>query len=172
MDLARSIPSPAAELPNRHRRHSADPALIKAFVVNLRKDEDIQGITMTALLDKALKYLNDPDNAKRPITHVLYNAASARLLDGIGRGDYEEGGVRAYKGAQVIEGDFANPVKTTAHSGFATIGKIIDLAERAGRRQDLDIYVNLVGRSLACEGLLHEMLEINWVHRFRRVTLE
>lgn len=149
----------------------SSPARIKAYVVNLRKDLDIQGLTMTGLADKALQYLNDPGNVKRPITHILYNAASARLLDGIGRGDYEEGGVRAYKGALVIEGDFENPVKPTAHSGFATIGKIIDLAERAGRRQDLDVYVDLVGRSLGYEGLLNEMLEINWGHRFRHVTL-
>jgi hypothetical protein len=31
--------------------------------------------------------------------------------------------------------------------------------------------VDLVGRSLGYEGLLNEMLEINWLHRFRRVSL-
>ena len=46
-------------------------AKVKAFIVNLQKDNDIQSLTATDILDLALYYLKDNENITRVISHVL-----------------------------------------------------------------------------------------------------
>jgi 2-phospho-L-lactate transferase/gluconeogenesis factor (CofD/UPF0052 family) len=152
----------------------ASPALVKILVTNLREDHDIQSLDMTMLVDRALHYLDDPWNDRRGITHVLYNAASADWVDGIKPGTEARDSQGGYKGAAVIEGDFVNPCMPNLHSGFAAIDRILELYEQAeagpgwGR---MDIYVDLVGRLHATQGLIQELLEIHWNDRFRSVAL-
>ena len=151
----------------------ASPAAVKAFIVNLRQDHDIQGLSATDLVDKGLHYLGDPKNARRGITHVLRNAAGdAADAVRIDRPRLAPDGT--YKGAAFIEGDFENPVRPTVHSGYAVVSRTLQLAEHGGlveRRDAIDVYIDLVGRSLGRDTLIQEMLEIRWERRFSKLSI-
>src|ERR1700678_4154590 len=45
-------------------------APVKAFVVNLGPDHDIQGLSASDLVDRALTWAGDPDNSLRTVTHI------------------------------------------------------------------------------------------------------
>jgi 2-phospho-L-lactate transferase/gluconeogenesis factor (CofD/UPF0052 family) len=149
----------------------ASPARIKAFVVNLREDHDIRGLGMTDLVDNALRYLGDPENARGGITHVLYNAPRIAWPDAIGWGSGDRQRRDRYKAATIVEGEFENPAKPTVHSGMAVIGKTMELFEGDGARQALDIYVDLAGRARGIDTVVQELLEIPWARWFRTVAL-
>ncbi|MEV0753107.1 2-phospho-L-lactate transferase CofD family protein [Streptosporangium sp. NPDC050280] len=50
---------------------AASRAVAKVFVVNIRDDHDIQGLTAPDLVDLTLSYLGDPRNERGTVTHVL-----------------------------------------------------------------------------------------------------
>ena len=109
-------------LPSYRIAHSAiktSPAKIKAFTVNLGHDHDIQSLDAPALVDKALAYLNDPENKQGCITHILYH--NATLLKDSVLFDDATLAKKEYKNAQIVCGNFANPIKQNAHNGYTTI---------------------------------------------------
>lgn len=151
----------------------SSPAKIKLFVCNIHHDLDIQSLDGTGLIDRALFYLNDPENTRRGITHVLYTRASQTAENGItlDEGKLADG---RYKGALVIQGDFQNPIQEKVHSGHRIIRTMLDLVENQGeigQKASLDIYVDLLKRSLAHESLLQEFGEIDWATHFGHVRL-
>jgi len=63
---------------------TASPALGKVFVVNIRADHDVQGLSAPDLVDLTLSYLGDPFNERRTITDILCHRGSvppAELTD-------------------------------------------------------------------------------------------
>ncbi len=50
---------------------SESTALVKIFIANLEEDHDIQGRTVSDLIDSALELMNDPQGQKNLITHIF-----------------------------------------------------------------------------------------------------
>jgi hypothetical protein len=151
----------------------ASRAAIKAMVVNLSPDHDIQGLRASDLADRALACIGDPDNSQRTITHILLN--NSRPIEGVLRlqpgllGTYS-----AYKGAAVVRGEFENRVSPELHNGRAVVAKILNLWERGGASDEnpsLEIFYDLSQRPAAGASLIEEFLELGWSDTFRRVVL-
>lgn len=149
-------------------------AAAKVFVANLHHDHDIQGFSAADLIDRALRYAGDPENQQGVITHVLYNRADADNSGSVplDRSVLDDQG--CYRRARFIEGSFANPVDQKVHSGHSIVRAVVDLYEKHGAAQEgetIEIYVDLITRSLALTGLLQEFLEIGWRGHFRHVRM-
>ncbi len=148
-------------------------APLKLFLVNLRRDHDIQGLSGVGLVDLALRYLGDPDNRGRAITHILHDNAEDgpdvipfdhHVLDGTGR----------YRGAALVEGRFANPADPKVHSGHSfmrTMRELVDAQGAVGKSASLDIFIDLRDRQPAIDGVLQEFLEIDWREHLKDVRL-
>jgi hypothetical protein len=59
----------------------ASRAAIKAMVVNLGPDNDIQGFAASDLVDRALACIGDQDNSHRSMTHILLD--NSRPIEGV-----------------------------------------------------------------------------------------
>jgi len=150
------------------------PAVVKALVLNLREDHDIQGLSATDIVDRALIHLTDPEGRHRVVTHILYNRESGETPSGIALDPAALDTSGTYRGARLIVDDFQNPVKPLVHNGYAVIQKILTVYEEAsepGIPQTLDVYVNLLGRSTGLDSLLQEFQELSWADHFQRVRL-
>ena len=152
----------------------ASRASVKAFVANLQEDVDIQGLAVTDLVDNALKYLGDSSNVRRGITHVFYNSGKGDDQNRVRLEPAEIAADGTYRGARLIEGAFENPVKPEVHNGYSTVNAILaafDCEAEAQVRGEIDIFVDLLGRSLALDLLVQEIEEIPWTRRFSRVRI-
>ena len=148
-------------------------APVKALVVNLGPDHDIQGFSASDLVDRALTWADDPDNSLRTITHILVDD-SLPVANGqrLPRGLLDS--LPAYKGATVVTGSFAHKVFPLTHNGRAAVARIIDLWNCHGapaEKPSLEIFYDLSPRSAAGGGLTEEFLELDWQEAFRRVVL-
>ena len=143
-------------------------ARVKAFVTNIHRDHDIQGITATELVGRALELLHDPENQHRSITHVLSASASTEPDE-----LFPKGAEKPWPNMEWIEGKFENPSQAGAHSGYLTVRRIFSAYEDALTDADpeLDIYINLYRRSLAVGHLIQEFLELPWKTHFKKVRL-
>jgi 2-phospho-L-lactate transferase/gluconeogenesis factor (CofD/UPF0052 family) len=148
-------------------------APIKAMVVNLGPDHDIQGFSASDLVDRTLACTGDRDNTQRAITHILLD--NSRPIEGVMRLD--PGLLDAhptYKGAAVVSGGFENKVLPESHNGRAVVSKILNLWEHHGAHEEhpsLDIFYDLSRRPAAGAALIEEFLELDWSETFRRVVL-
>jgi len=151
----------------------AAKAPLKAFIVNLAPDHDIQGLTASDLVDRALACANDPDNAGRTITHILLD--NSNPVEGVARlapGWFDSHS--RYKGATVVRGHFQNQFAPHTHNGRAVVSTIRNIVERDGTQDEkpsLNIFYDLSRRPAAGTGLAEEFLEFDWREDFRRVTL-
>jgi 2-phospho-L-lactate transferase/gluconeogenesis factor (CofD/UPF0052 family) len=153
----------------------AAPALRKAramkvFVANLGPDHDIQGLGAKELVDNALQYAGDPDNAHHTITHILLQHGSFdnSRFDGV-----PSRPPRRYKDASIITGSFARELFPHAHNGHAVVSRMLALRRHDGaleERPSLEIFYDL-SRRPAGDGLVEEFLEFAWRRYFRRVVL-
>jgi 2-phospho-L-lactate transferase/gluconeogenesis factor (CofD/UPF0052 family) len=148
-------------------------AKVKAFIVNLQKDCDIQSLSATDILDSALYYLKDRENLSSIVTHVLYNQRSNVLEEGV---RYEKNKLflnKLYKNALWIEEDFEHDLKPGVHSGIKIIDTIFSSLDfiTFSRQPVLDIYVDLNERSLAVNHLIQEFIELDWKKYFSQVRL-
>ena len=152
---------------------SSSKAKIKAFIININKDNDISAYTAEDLIDAALYYFNDNDN-EYLITHALFNKESNFRRDGVKlRVNHEPTGSFNYKKMEVVVGDYDHPIYPGIHSGTKTIKAVLDLYERKRRVSvnELDIYVDLNERSLAVRLMIEEFLELDWIKYFKIVRL-
>jgi 2-phospho-L-lactate transferase/gluconeogenesis factor (CofD/UPF0052 family) len=148
-------------------------AQLKVFTVNLNIDNDIQSLACTGLVQLALDYLSDPENRNNSITHVLYNRQSNNRPQGI-KIDQQTLEAKLYRQAQIIVSDFENPVDDRVHSGHNIVRTILELYQNKGQNSKsspIDIYVDLLDRSMALEGLLQEFVEIDWENTFSDIRL-
>jgi 2-phospho-L-lactate transferase/gluconeogenesis factor (CofD/UPF0052 family) len=148
-------------------------APVKAFVVNLGFDHDIQSLSASDLVDRALTYAGDPDNALRTITHILLDDSKPQAgISGLDPGLLDS--QPSYKGAAVVNGAFQNKFSRQTHSGRAVISSILNIFERSdaqGHRPSLEIFYDLSRRPEAGAALVEEFLEFEWSENFRRVAL-
>jgi len=148
-------------------------APVKAFVVNLGPDNDIQGLTASDLVDRALAYAGDPDNSLRTVTHILLDSSAP--IEGYqrlspGRVDSRP----SYKGAILVRGAFQNNIFPQTHNGHAVVSTILNVWESDGadeQKPSLDIFYDFSRRQAAAAGLVEEFLEFDWRENFRRVVL-
>ena len=148
-------------------------ARVKAFVVNVGTDHDIQAFDAQTLIDTALKCMGDADNAGGTITHILYNSNSQTRPDGI-RLPEALAQQESYKNAALLQDHFENPIKPHAHSGSRVVARVLELFYRKGKspeNETLDIYVDLVSRGLALDSLVQKFSEIEWRNHFSKVNL-
>lgn len=136
---------------------------IKAFIININKDNDISAYTAEDLIDAALHYLEDNEN-NNLITHAIYNMKSISSEKGVTirsslpSNDYE------YKGIKFIYGDYEHPYYSGIHSGVITVKTLLDLYGVLNKDllEGLDIYVDLNERSISVNIFIDEFLEIDW----------
>ena len=146
------------------------PASAKIFVANLEPDHDIQTLGVLDLADKALEMAGDPENENRTITHIFYNRDGRQR--GIPLGTVES--VGSYKSARIVAGEYANPANPNVHSGYQVVrSAFATLRDKLELRQtkSLDVYVDLLDRSMASDFLLQEFMELPWRDCFDRVRL-
>ena len=125
---------------------AAAPAPVKAQVMNLESDNDIQDLTASDIADRALRY-------GAPLTHILLHQDMA-LPQGALTGD-------SYRGAGLVRRSLATTVRPQVHNGTAVADTVLGL--RARRAQpSLEIFVDILGRSIASEELVEEFLETDW----------
>ena len=149
-------------------------AKLKVMVMNLKADHDIQGMDAGDIADKLFESIGDPNNYGSYVTHILYNQNSAAGPDALALPERLATKGNRYKNATIVQGEFSNPARPTVHSGYAVLRKVMDLLERQSgqRRQDtLDIYVDLLSRSIAFDSILQEFLELPWQQQFCKVRL-
>jgi len=149
-------------------------ARLKVMVMNLKADHDIQGMDAGDIVDKLLESFGDRDNQGGYVTHILYNDNASAGTDALSLPDRIAVRGNRYKNATVMRGDFNNPARPSVHSGYAVLRKVMDLLDRQTRqrRQDtLDIYVDLLSRSIAFDSILQEFLELPWQQQFCKVRL-
>jgi 2-phospho-L-lactate transferase/gluconeogenesis factor (CofD/UPF0052 family) len=126
---------------------AAASAPVKALVMNLDSDHDIQDLSASDVVDRALGY-------GAPITHILLNNDCYRLPAGALTGD-------SYRGATVQRGAFATPARPQVHNGTAVTDTVLGL--RAHRVvPSVEIFADILGRSVASEELVEEFLETDW----------
>ncbi len=142
---------------------SSSKAKIKAFIININKDNDISAYTAEDLIDAALYYFKDNEN-NNLITHAIYNMKSissekgVTLRSSLPNNDYE------YKGIKFIYGDYEHPYYSGIHSGVITVKALLDLygVFKKDLLEGLDIYVDLNERSISVNIFIDEFLEIDW----------
>src|ERR1700761_9453381 len=134
----------------------AAPATVKALVMNLDSDNDIQGLSASDVVDRALGY-------GASVTHILRNADASRLPPGALSAD-------CYRGATVMHGAFATPARPQVHNGTAVADAVLGLrAPRAA--PSVEIFADILGRSVASDELVEEFLETDWNGVSARLTL-
>jgi len=147
------------------------PAIIKAFIVNLTHDHDIQGLAPPFLVDKALSYMGDPENAGRSITHIIYHHEPA--LDNQVLFDEKLLAAGNYKTARIMAGNFANAARPNTHNGHLTVRAILDILEESllGGKPKLDIHLCLLKRDIAENAIIQEAVDLCWEEMFSAVTI-
>ena len=146
-------------------------AAMKVFVANLAPDHDIQGLGVKDLVDRALTYIGDPDNATHAISHILLQNDSGDRPARPDVGNLRS--LRRYKGAALIHGSFKSDLFPQAHNGHAVVTRMLDLRRRSALHEEkpsLEIFYDL-SRRPAGAGLVEEFLEFQWPRFFRRVVL-
>lgn len=145
-------------------------AKMKIFIANVHEDHDIRGLSVADLVDRTLYNLDDPENQRPMITHILCAAASSEperaLNNGLRDGD-------DYRSARVLRRPIESPVNPGIHSGIQTANEILGLYKQLSSTsaRELEIFIDLNLRSLALPYLLQEMLEIDWSSQFARVEV-
>jgi 2-phospho-L-lactate transferase/gluconeogenesis factor (CofD/UPF0052 family) len=126
---------------------TASTATVKALVMNLDSDHDIQDLTASDVVDRALGY-------GAPVTHILLNADPNRLPAGSLTDD-------SYRGAAVLRDAFATPARPQAHNGSAVAEAILGLRGRHAA-PTVEIFADILRRSIASDELVEEFLETDW----------
>jgi 2-phospho-L-lactate transferase/gluconeogenesis factor (CofD/UPF0052 family) len=129
---------------------TAAPAPVKALVMNLESDHDIQGLSAGDVLANARRY-------GATVNHVLLDNGG-RLLPGV------------LDGVTVMHAAFANPARPHIHNGTAVTDALLGL--RAGRAApSVEIFADILGRSIASDELVEEYLETDWSGFAAHLTL-
>lgn len=129
---------------------AAAPAPVKALVMNLESDHDIQGLAAGDILADARRY-------GATVTHVLLDKGG-RILPG------------NLEGAIVIPGAFANAARPHLHNGTAVAEAVLGL--KSGRAApSVEVFADILGRSVASDELVEEYLETDWSGFAAHLTL-
>jgi 2-phospho-L-lactate transferase/gluconeogenesis factor (CofD/UPF0052 family) len=99
---------------------AASRAPAKVFVVNIRADHDVQGLSAPDLVDLTLSYLGDPLNERRTITDVLCHRGSVPPAELTDR--------RTWAGARWVAADLEASEGPGRHSGRRTVSALTSMA--------------------------------------------
>ena len=102
-------------------------ALLKVLIINLDRDHDIQGLSATDIIDRALASMKDPFNEKRVITHTIYNTAHDEHRDSIAIELEKLSGLSSYCGASIIAENYRDPKQPTIHHGPRVVDRVFEL---------------------------------------------
>jgi 2-phospho-L-lactate transferase/gluconeogenesis factor (CofD/UPF0052 family) len=102
-------------------------ARLKVLIINLDTDHDIQGLSATDILDRALAFMQDRFNEHRVITHAIYNTAHDEHRDSIGIELKKLSGASSYRGVSIIAGNYRDPKQPTIHHGPRVVERIFEL---------------------------------------------
>lgn len=125
--------------------HAAS-ADIKAQVMNLETDHDITGLSASDIADRAMHY-------GAPLTHILLHTGSALSPGALS--------AATYRGAQVLRHAFATTSRPHIHNGTAVAEQVLELRRRRAEPK-VEIFVDILGRSVAGDELVEEFLETDW----------
>ena len=135
---------------------AAAPATVKALVMNLDADNDIQALTASDVADRALAY-------GAQVTHILLDSDPNRLPAGALINN-------SYRGMAVIRGAFATPARPQVHNGSSVTDTVLNLQmQRAA--PSVEIFADILGRSVASGELVEEFLETDWSGVTAHLTL-
>ena len=128
---------------------AASPAPIKALVMNLESDHDIQGLSAGEIAEKAFAY-------GAPATHILL-PENGTIAPGSLTGD-------SWRGAKLVYRSFATPLRPHVHNGSAVAQCVLTLSGQRGgvAKISVEIFADILGRSVASEELVEEFLETDW----------
>jgi 2-phospho-L-lactate transferase/gluconeogenesis factor (CofD/UPF0052 family) len=133
-------------------------ARLKVLILNLDVDHDIQGLSATNLIDRALAYMHDPYNAQGVITHAIYNTSHDVHGNCLGIDLHKLSDCSVYRRVRFIAGNYRNPQQPTTHHGprvvdqvFALLGPLLG-AGPCGLAHDRAVQQAPVGGMLAMEG--------------------
>jgi 2-phospho-L-lactate transferase/gluconeogenesis factor (CofD/UPF0052 family) len=125
---------------------AASQAPVKALVMNLDSDNDIQGLTAGEVADTAMRY-------GACVTHILLNDDAGRLP----RGALGE----SWRDAAVLRAAFTTPSRPLVHNGTAVAQAVLGLGV-AQVTPKIEIFADILGRSIASDELVEEFLETDW----------
>lgn len=146
------------------------PATIKALIMNLGPDHDIQSLSTQDIIDTALQYMGDEANQHSLITHVLLNnSGSMELHNPLAESLY-------YKNAVLIHDAFANQFKKNIHNGSTVVEKILVLWEKhlsknTDQTPSMSIFFDIHKRSLALSEFHEELLQVDWKQLIGHIDL-
>ena len=128
---------------------TASPASVKALVMNLDSDHDIQGLTASDVVDRAVDF-------GAPVSDILVNDddAAGRLPPGALSGE-------TYRGAAIRHGQFATPFRPHVHNGSAVARTVLALHDDAPT-PTVEIFADIHNRSVAADEIVEEFLETDW----------
>jgi hypothetical protein len=151
---------------------SESRAAVKIFVANLEYDNDIQQLTVSDLVDNALKLLGDPSGERKLITHIFCDSACDTRVNGVRAGAIDSS---TYKSAMVVRANFENAAKEGVHNGHTVVRHAIDAFEEARQQNklgDLEIFVDIRNRVPAIPQILEEYSNLPWTDAFDKVQLK
>lgn len=146
------------------------PAIIKALIMNLGPDHDIQSLSNSDIIDGALKYMDDESNQVPVMTHVLLNDTSTiHLKDSLTQNT-------SYKNIALVRNKFAKQVSATVHNGRAVVETTLALWEKSvtkdpNKSPSMSFFVDIHKRSLALSEFYEELLEVDWKQVVSKVLL-
>jgi len=135
---------------------AAAPAAVKALVMNLDRDNDIQGLSASDVLERAQTY-------GAQVSHVLLNNGPRGLPAGALIAD-------SYRGVVVVHDSFATPARPQVHNGSAVAQTVQALCARR-QAPSVEIFADILGRSVASDELVEEFLETDWNGLAAHLTL-
>jgi 2-phospho-L-lactate transferase/gluconeogenesis factor (CofD/UPF0052 family) len=137
---------------------TTSPAPVKALVMNLQSDNDIQGLSASDVTDRVLAY-------GAPVSDILIDDGEAGLSRGALTAD-------TYRGAAVSRGSYATPFRPGIHNGGAVAERVLALYAGADAgATSVEIFVDIHNRSAASDELVEEFLETDWGHAPAHLTL-
>ena len=126
---------------------AASPAPVKALVMNLESDHDIQGLSAGDIAERAMRY-------GAPVTHILLEKDSVLPSGALIAGE-------SWRGAQVLCGPLSTSLRPHVHNGSAVAECVLGLLVQR-RAASVEIFADILGRSVASEELVEEFLESDW----------
>jgi len=129
---------------------AASPAPVKALIVNLDSDHDIQGFTASDLVQRAVDH-------GAVVSDILLNedAIAGRIPQGVL--------AETWHGARVWRGAFATPHRPQVHNGEAVSEHLLALLSDISATPTVEIFADIHNRSVASDELIEEFLETSWV---------
>lgn len=134
---------------------AAAPARVKALVMNLDGDHDIQNFSASDILNRAMGY-------GASVTHVLLDKdsrlASAQLMQA--------------RDVEIVQGSFSTRARPQTHNGTAVADALLSLRTGADHNAaSVEIFADIHNRSVASDELIEEFLETDWKDAPARLIL-